>query len=586
VGWNKGSITTSYSTSSVSGESYVGGLAGRNSEGSITTSYSTGAVSGDSRVGGFVGLNYAHGWITTCYSTGAVNGMGDYIGGFVGLNSGWGMYSHGQITMCYSIGAVNGMGNYVGGLVGCNWGGVGLSFWDTQSSGQATSDGGIGKTTAEMKMADTFITWASEPAWKIDEGVDYPRLWWENVPGELITPQMFLGDYTGTENDPYLIYAPEQLNAIGLISSEFDKYFKLMVDIDLSGYKGNEFNIIGGNVPSHEEYWWPLSFTGVFDGNGHTISNFTYECNDVDYVGFFGCVSNGTILDLGLIDPNIDAGTGHYVGSLIGSQSGTVTGCFVEGGNVVGDERVGGLVGVIWNGSITASYGMSRVEGNDNVGGLVGYNGNSNIATCYSTGVVSGIQNVGGLVGRNYSDYGSITSSFWDIETSGQATSAGGTGKTTAEMQTASIFLDAGWDFVDEIENGIDNIWWIDEGHDYPRLWWELSISADHPDYDEWLEVGEPICWCFSRQCHGDTDGKPQGKQQYWVSTNDLEVLIAAWNKPFNEIDGKTVDKVPLICADFDHKAQGTQNYRVSTDDLDILIANWNQANAPAADCP
>jgi hypothetical protein len=86
--------------------------------------------------------------------------------------------------------------------------------------------------------------------------------------------------------------------------------------------------------------------------------------------------------------------------------------------------------------------------------------------------------------------------------------------------------------------------------------------------------------------CYGDTDGKPQGKQQYWVSTDDLDVLIAAWNKPFAEIDGRTVNGAALICTDFDHKAQGKENYRVSTDDLDILIANWNQANAPAADCP
>jgi hypothetical protein len=85
---------------------------------------------------------------------------------------------------------------------------------------------------------------------------------------------------------------------------------------------------------------------------------------------------------------------------------------------------------------------------------------------------------------------------------------------------------------------------------------------------------------------NGDTDGKPQGKQQYWVSTDDLNVLIAAWNKPFTEIDGRTVNGAALICADFDHKAQGKENYRVSTDDLDILIANWSQANAPAADCP
>ncbi len=41
-------------------------------------------------------------------------------------------------------------------------------------------------------------------------------------------------------------------------------------------------------------------------------------------------------------------------------------------------------------------------------------------------------------------------------------------------MQTASTFLEAGLDFVDEVEDGTDDIWWILEGQDYPRLWWEL----------------------------------------------------------------------------------------------------------------
>jgi hypothetical protein len=112
------------------------------------------------------------------------------------------------------------------------------------------------------------------------------------------------------------------------------------------------------------------------------------------------------------------------------------------------------------------------------------------------------------------------------------------------------------------------------------------GLPVDHPDYDEWVEVGEPICWSYSRQCHGDADGASEGRQQYWVSTDDLDILIAAWNKTFAEIDGQTVNGVPLICADFDHEAQGTNSYRVSTDDLDILIANWNMANAPAGDCP
>ena len=70
---------------------------------------------------------------------------------------------------------------------------------------------------------------------------------------------------------------------------------------------------------------------------------------------------------------------------------------------------------------------------------------------------------------------GTLIICLWDIETSGQATSAGGTGLTTAEMQTASTFLEAGWDFVGETANGTEDIWWINEGKDYPRLWWEAA---------------------------------------------------------------------------------------------------------------
>jgi hypothetical protein len=51
---------------------------------------------------------------------------------------------------------------------------------------------------------------------------------------------------------------------------------------------------------------------------------------------------------------------------------------------------------------------------------------------------------------------------------------SGGTGKTTAGMQMAKTFLDAGWDFRDETAHSTEDIWWIDEGKDQPRLWWEL----------------------------------------------------------------------------------------------------------------
>ncbi len=70
---------------------------------------------------------------------------------------------------------------------------------------------------------------------------------------------------------------------------------------------------------------------------------------------------------------------------------------------------------------------------------------------------------------------GVVSQSFWDTETSGQGMSAGGVGKTTAEMQTAQTFLEAGWDFVGETANGTEDVWWILEGKDYPRLWWETK---------------------------------------------------------------------------------------------------------------
>jgi hypothetical protein len=109
------------------------------------------------------------------------------------------------------------------------------------------------------------------------------------------------------------------------------------------------------------------------------------------------------------------------------------------------------------------------------------------------------------------------------------------------------------------------------------------------PQNDEWTAVGQPACWLTAvnpRQCHGDADGKAQGPNSYWVSTNDLDILIAAWNKTYDEIKGQTINGVPLICADFDHASQGSNKFRVSANDLDILIANWQLAGQPAGNCP
>jgi rhodanese-related sulfurtransferase len=496
------------------------------------------------------------------------------------------------------------------------------------------------------------------------------------------------GGGTGEPNDPYLIYTAEQLNTIGLNQEDADKHFKLMADIDLSAYQGDSFNRIGFYDPPEFVPDWHTPFSGVFDGNGHTISNFTYVVDvnepleedglfgDED-VGLFGFVNGpeAQIKNLGLIDPNIyPAATCTeriaIVGAIVGRLSdGSITNCYVEGGSISGDMTVGGLVGLNSNGTISdcyttcnvtwakgrwlrdldlpfemnpgsfgglvgsnhgeiydcfttgciqgnnssgglighnyrdmfdpnlvcgvisncyatgdvsgneqvgglagenngeihkchavgnvsgfksvgglvgnigldegiisCSYSISNVSGNERVGGLVGYsngltqnsyatgevlgidyvggligfngfgiinhsytlgsvtgtenvgallgrNGSGSIYYCYAANTVSGSDNVGGLLGGNIS--GTVSACFWNIETSGLLDMCGlhfsdddgcdnEYGKTTAEMQTAGTFLEVGWDFIDETVNGTEDIWWIEEGVDYPHLWWEL----------------------------------------------------------------------------------------------------------------
>lgn len=88
----------------------------------------------------------------------------------------------------------------------------------------------------------------------------------------------------------------------------------------------------------------------------------------------------------------------------------------------------------------------------------------SYIISSYSTGAVTGTgSNVGGLVGCNYNS-SSITGDYWNIDTSGQRTSAGGTGLTTAQMMQASNFT--GWPIADT--GGSNAVWRIYDGYTYP----------------------------------------------------------------------------------------------------------------------
>ena len=116
-------------------------------------------------------------------------------------------------------------------------------------------------------------------------------------------------------------------------------------------------------------------------------------------------------------------------------------------------------------------------------------------------------------------------------------------------------------------------------------------VGLNTAEYEQWVLVGEPECWCFPRQCLGDVDGRAEGKGQIWVSLNDLTVLKAAWNKNLAVVDGNSTIvgnpplDVPWICADIDHFPEGKGEVRVGVEDLGILKAHWNESNGPDPNC-
>ncbi len=96
------------------------------------------------------------------------------------------------------------------------------------------------------------------------------------------------------------------------------------------------------------------------------------------------------------------------------------------------------------------------------------------MTNCYSAGSVVGNDDVGGLIGEG--PHPTVTNSFWDTETSGQATSAGGMGKNSTEMQDKFTFSSAGWDICAVADPGRRSpsyTWNIVSGVTYPFLSWQ-----------------------------------------------------------------------------------------------------------------
>ena len=334
-----------------------------------------------------------------------------------------------------------------------------VSYLWTQTSGTTVT---LSSTTA---VSPTFTMPAGDVAFQLK----VTNFWGSDTDTVDITEA-----FAGT-----LIHNCEELQAM---ENDLAGNYKLANDIDCT-YCTQDPN---GALYNGGEGFEPVgTFTGIFDGDGHTITGLFINRPSTSYIGLFES-SSGTVKNVGMVNVDI-AGLGH-VGALIGRNSGTITRSYSTGSvdSASGGAKTGGLVGRN-SGTITRSYSTCVVSGSgtaQTIGGLVGYNVNATITNCYSTGSVSGDIHIGGLIGANvnstvtncystgavsgsstgglnaYNSLGTYNDCFWDTQTSGQATSAGGTGKTTAQMKQEATFNN--WNF--------STIWDITEGVTYPWL--------------------------------------------------------------------------------------------------------------------
>ena len=200
------------------------------------------------------------------------------------------------------------------------------------------------------------------------------------------------GSYTVTSADGLM-------NIAKLVNGgKTDINITLDTDIDLTG---KDWTPIGTSFHN--------SYTGTFDGGGHTITGLTVTTND-EGVGLFGYLGKaGTVKNVVMEGVQITSNQiyGGKIGGVAGYSDGTIENCSVSG-SVSGTVYVGGVVGAQWEGSITGCSSSATVKGTVYVGGVTGQtNSSATLTACYATGNViieiDPVKNIsgGGLVGFN-----------------------------------------------------------------------------------------------------------------------------------------------------------------------------------------
>lgn len=317
-------------------------------------------------------------------------------------------------------------------------------------------------------------------------------------------------------------------------------------------------------------------------------------------------------------------------GGLVGNATNSaINNCYASG-FVSGFSNLGGLIGQTENSTITNSYATGSMSGLPDIpfhgnygGGLIGLGVESTITNCYATGAVSGIEvigglvgcsngstiknsyaiglvnngvaglNVGGFLGLNVDGRGRTRNSFWDAETSGQATSDGGSGKTTEQMQTRSTYITRGWDFFGEDVNGSDDVWSF-IANDYPHLSMEELFITDFMVSRTTIYVSESIDFLNLSTClideylwtFGDSNTSTEARPTHTYSQAGLySVTLTITNADntdsITKTDFITVSLAPNIIVDAAEFTatltagdSATQNLTISNNGAGILEAS------------
>ncbi|MBN6110363.1 GLUG motif-containing protein [Xanthomonas bonasiae] len=426
VGYNDGgTLTNTYSTSAVSGTSYVGGLAGSNQNaGTIKNSYASGSVIGTSYgVGGLVGMNYQSA-IANTYATGSVTAPTS-VGGLVGINNPGGQsVSSSSVGNSYATGAVNGTNN-VGGLIGANTGSVSNASWDVDSTGQANAigSGGSGSVTNLTSFGSgnrySHSSYANLGTWSLVGGTSDVYVAtdsngtaaWIMIEGQ--TRPFLASEYSTRIGNAHQL----QLMAYNLAAS-----YTVSTDIDASQTSGSNASGMWSSAGFDPIGEATHAFTGSLNGYGHTVSGLSIARGAENSVGLFGVTGSGSaIRNLALTGSSISGLA--YVGGVVGQNAGTLSGVSAAGSVAGTGNFVGGLVGYNDGGAISGAQTAGSVVASGGaysgnyVGGLIGSNNAGSVSASSSTSTVSGGSTVGGLVGNDYQG------TYDDVRASGNVTS-------------------------------------------------------------------------------------------------------------------------------------------------------------------